>query len=78
MTTDTQRTVRFIVPQTAELASEPPPGADLGPTQVAGRTLVSLVSAGTELACYRGLISAGSRWAPATRACSRWRASARG
>ncbi len=56
MTAEAQQVVRFTSPMQAELVTEPLATAELAPTQVAGRTLVSLVSAGTELACYRGLI----------------------
>ncbi len=56
MAEGTQQAVRFTSPEQAELVSEPWTSDDLSPTQVAGRSLVSLVSAGTELACYRGLI----------------------
>ncbi len=51
-----QQAVRFTSPEQAELASEPLASEELSPTQVAGRSLVSLVSAGTELSCYRGLV----------------------
>jgi len=48
--------LRFTAPERAELAAEPAEERPLGATDVAGRTLVSLVSAGTELAVYRGLL----------------------
>jgi threonine dehydrogenase-like Zn-dependent dehydrogenase len=50
--------VRFTAPERAELAAEPADERPLADAEVAGRTLVSLVSAGTELASYRGLIGA--------------------
>ena len=56
MVADTQYSIRFTAPETAELAAEPVPAAELAPTQVAGHALVSLISSGTELSCYRGLI----------------------
>ena len=48
--------VRFTTPERAELVAEPADEWPLKETEVAGRTLVSLVSAGTELAVYRGLL----------------------
>jgi threonine dehydrogenase-like Zn-dependent dehydrogenase len=48
--------VRFTAPERAELLEEPARDEPLAPDEVAGRSLVSLVSAGTELASYRGLI----------------------
>ncbi|HOX06553.1 MAG TPA: zinc-binding alcohol dehydrogenase [Planctomycetota bacterium] len=50
--------VRFAAPERAELVADPAEERPLKDTEVAGRTLVSLVSAGTELASYRGLIGA--------------------
>jgi threonine dehydrogenase-like Zn-dependent dehydrogenase len=55
MAGDTQYSIRFTAPETATLAAEPLAGAKPAPTQVAGRALFSLVSAGTELSAYRGL-----------------------
>ncbi|MHC4915764.1 MAG: zinc-binding dehydrogenase [Planctomycetota bacterium] len=48
--------VRFTAPERAELAEEAANGDPLAPDEVAGRSLVSLVSVGTEISCYRGLI----------------------
>jgi threonine dehydrogenase-like Zn-dependent dehydrogenase len=48
--------VRFTAPERAELVAEPTDDRPLGENEIAGRTLASLVSAGTELASYRGLI----------------------
>jgi len=49
--------VQFVAPEHAELAAEPLRAEPLGEGELVGRTLVSLVSAGTELASYRGLLS---------------------
>ncbi len=48
------RVIRFIEKERAELIEEEKRSAPLGPSDVAGRSLVSLVSAGTELAVYGG------------------------
>ncbi len=46
--------VEFVEPGKAELVDHPWPTEPLGPTEVQGRVLVSLISAGTELAVYQG------------------------
>jgi threonine dehydrogenase-like Zn-dependent dehydrogenase len=48
--------LRFTEAERAELVEEPGRAGPLESGEVAGRSLVSLISAGTELACYRGLI----------------------
>ncbi len=50
------KVVLFTAPERAELVDEPADARPPRQTEVVGRTLVSLVSAGTELAVYRGLL----------------------
>jgi threonine dehydrogenase-like Zn-dependent dehydrogenase len=50
-----QKAIRVTEPEHAELVTVAGDASPLGPTEVVGRTLFSLVSAGTELAVYRGL-----------------------
>jgi len=47
--------VQFVAPQAAKLVELEPDRRPLAPNEVAGRTLVSLISPGTELAAYQGL-----------------------
>jgi threonine dehydrogenase-like Zn-dependent dehydrogenase len=54
---ETDLAVRFMAPQVAQLVERPLDGRPLGATEVAGRTVVSLISPGTELAGYQGLWS---------------------
>jgi NADPH:quinone reductase-like Zn-dependent oxidoreductase len=54
MTTPVEHRVTFTQAGQAELVTAPRPAEPLGPQDVAGRTLVSAVSPGTELALYQG------------------------
>ena len=47
--------VQFVAPKAAELVELEPDRRPLAPNEVAGRTRVSLISPGTELAGYQGL-----------------------
>ncbi len=48
---ETMWQVTITAPQQAELLEQAFDASELGPTEVMGRTLASLISAGTELAC---------------------------
>ncbi len=48
--------VRFTAPERAELCEEESESSPPAEDELVGRSLVSLISVGTELACYRGLI----------------------
>jgi threonine dehydrogenase-like Zn-dependent dehydrogenase len=51
----TPSAITFTAPEEAELRSVAPDTAPLGPQELTGRTLATVVSAGTELAAYRGV-----------------------
>ena len=53
MSRTAEHAVSFTAVETAELVEVPREETPLGPTEVAGRTLTSLISPGTELAGYR-------------------------
>lgn len=55
----TDYAVAFTAPRQAELTDAPRDPTPLGPTEVAGPTLVTLISPGTELAIYQGQHAGG-------------------
>jgi len=56
MNTDWDSAVAFTEKERAELRQAEPDSRPLGPGEVAGETVVSLISTGTELAKYQGLL----------------------
>ncbi|MEI6085734.1 MAG: zinc-binding dehydrogenase [Verrucomicrobiota bacterium] len=52
-----QQAITFTAPEQAELLTEAVDSKPLGPKEIAGRTLASVISAGTELAVYTGVAS---------------------
>lgn len=56
MTNDKDDSVTFTERERADLVATERDDTPLAPREVAGRTLASLISAGTELAGYRGLL----------------------